>query len=143
MTTGWIVSLLFFMPNLDWSGVVHRERLVPLAANLPTIVFLKVIEHAARAAVIVISMLSDIAIGGLAETAALGILTGALVVYDIGWLRYFRMGNSRELLFRPPLGLPMSFVVATGLFGAAHVVFSFNEACPTNLNARDDFRSLP
>jgi hypothetical protein len=123
MPLGGIVSLAILWPNILWlcfvSATVPTGDAGPAKSGWSVMAAL---EGAGRVAVFTLPFFYRIEIAGRTARTCLAIMALALCIYYLCWLRYFRQGRSRMLLFAPLLGLPVPMAIFPVMYFMAAAV---------------------
>ena len=110
---GWLVPIPIALPNLAWVLFPARSAPAPSVPESPAFPrVLVVIEALGRVAVFVIPFFLHVFVRGALEALVLVVAAVALIVYWLGWLRYFTRGRLPSLLLAPLGGLPVPLAVA-------------------------------
>jgi hypothetical protein len=134
---GWYIPIPIALPNLAWALIAARSAPAPPVpeGHAPPRV-LVAIEGVGRVAVFAVPFFLHFRVQSAADGFALAVAAVALIVYWLGWLRYFVRGRQPALLLAPLGGLPVPLAVApvvyflslsllarSALFGAVSLAF--------------------
>jgi hypothetical protein len=145
LSRDWVVLLPIVVPNLIWALLPRQPTNEPLVPSIdPRLKLLVVLEGAGRVAVFALPFFLECSVQTGFDRVLVGLGALALLVYYVGWARFFIRGRQPVLLFAPlgvlPVPLAVSPVVyflafaglarsplmavATAVFGLAHVSLS-------------------
>jgi hypothetical protein len=144
--SGWMISVPLLLPNLLWMAYPPAQ-LPTTGHSSPLARVLGPIETAGRIAVFTIPFFLNLHLDALIARVCLIAAVPALLVYYIGWARYFVRGRAYDLLSADLLGIPVPLAVAptiyllagsallqsvllaivTALFGAVHLYLALGQ----------------
>lgn len=112
--TSLIIPIAVLLPNLFFFGIPLRNS--PANIEVKESLILKIAEGIGRLGVFVIPIFSSIHHDKQYEVLSiLGMFT-FLLLYYIGWIRYFRRDREYKLLFSPMIGIPVPLAVTPILY---------------------------
>lgn len=133
MLPGGSVSILILLPNLLWVALPPRGQSDGGSGRVGGLRrLMEVFEWAGRIAVLVIPFFYRVEVQSARQVVALVVMAQALLLYYVGWARYFARDRSYALLFQPLLGVPLPlaispsvyFLAASVLFGSWHLALA-------------------
>ena len=127
MLFGILIVAAILVPNLLWmafppiSVPIHDEQPKSQVKQIMT-----GFENLGRIGCFILPLFFEPAINGVFEVAALMTMIISLVIYYIGWIRYFVRGREYELLFQSLWKLPLPLAIAPIIyfFGAVVILHS-------------------
>ncbi len=124
MPGGWMISLAALWPNLLWMlfparGMPHFDGRAD--ARLPRV--LETTERIGRTGVFIVPLFHQVGVSSPLERICVGIMMLALILYYVGWARYFLRGRNYLLLYKALFKMPVPLATSpVAYFGAASVV---------------------
>jgi hypothetical protein len=125
MYLGWLVSVLVLVPNLIFFKFLPAES-SPKPQESPKNSVKKLMQYLERigqAGVFAIPLIYQTSIQTSLQKISLSIMIVFLLIYYIGWLRFFLKGRQYALLYAPLMGLPLPMVVSPIAYFLAASVF--------------------
>lgn len=114
-----VIPLMILLPNLLFFRGQSGEQHVTQAA-LPVFT---AAEGIGRAGVMITPVFVPIRLHSDLENVSLMVMVLSLLVYYLGWVRYFRHGRAYDLLYAPMLGVPVPLAISPILyFGLSSLV---------------------
>ncbi|WP_438350670.1 hypothetical protein ACP8HI_08520 [Paenibacillus sp. FA6] len=109
-----IIPIAVLLPNLFFFGIPPRNS--PANIEVKESLILKIAEGIGRLGVFVLPIFSSIHNDKQYEVLSLLGMFIFLLLYYIGWIRYFRRDREYKLLFSPMIGIPVPLAITPILY---------------------------
>lgn len=109
-----IIPIAILLPNLLFLG--RPPRNVPAKKENKEILIFKIAEGIGRLGVFVLPIFSSIHHDKPHEMISLIGMFIFLILYYVGWIRYFRGDGEYRLLFSPMIGIPVPLAITPILY---------------------------
>lgn len=109
-----IIPIAILLPNLFFLG--RPSRNMPVNIENKEITILKIVEGIGRLGVCVLPIFSSIHHDKQVEVLSLIGMLIFLLLYYVGWVRYFKGDREYRLLFSPMIGIPVPLAISPILY---------------------------
>ncbi|WP_410511512.1 hypothetical protein PaeBR_15685 [Paenibacillus sp. BR2-3] len=109
-----IIPIAVLLPNLLFFGIPPKNMPAKLEDKESSI--FKIAEGLGRLGVFILPIFSSIHIDKPYEVLSLIGMFIFLLLYYVGWIRYFRRDREYKLLFSPMIGIPVPLAVSPVLY---------------------------
>jgi hypothetical protein len=107
-----LIPMVVLLPNIAFFATTpNNVPSLEIEANELSPIF-TFLENVGRIGVFIIPIFASVTIDNVAEVAALIGMLLALVLYYVGWMRYFMHDREYMLLFSPLIGIPIPMAIS-------------------------------
>ncbi len=127
MYLGWLLSVFVLVPNILFFKFPPHTTSTKIKHPSRESKLMEAIERIGQVGVFVIPFFSQTYVKTPAEVLSIPVMMVALMIYYVGWARYFSKGRRQVLLYKPLMGMPLPLVISPIIFFLTASVFLSSE----------------
>lgn len=123
MYLGWLLPVLVLVPNILFLKFPPLTTSTKIKHTSQESKLMEAIERIGQVGVFVIPFFYQTYVETLAEMLCIPVMMVSLMIYYVGWARYFSKDRQQVLLYKPLMGMPLPLVISPIIFFLTASVF--------------------